>query len=392
MTLTGSLVLLAAICIITWTAGTVTGNPSPYPHPTLAPSRPSTCGAYGQAPCSFVPAPPGVTPKCASPGTTFCEMTPDYPAYLIKQLIDALGYQGVIADEEQIDFNANKLLEEEEHLHHHYHHFYASMQSAPEEERVKMPPTVKPFTYNAPNRLQKQQQQQQSMPIPQPIYIPKPQYSYRYNSYAKPPGPAGHSKYASGPMATSGGGYFYPPPPPPPPLPLPSAPVTAYSPADWLKRFARDLSDQHRRAVRMASLRRVDETLSPYETEPTPFHLPAGLWNETANERSRRQTGQQREQLCTVRERYITPQTALNTKGNWMFVVNQDTSHQLVKTEICESTECSNLCSLPITYRSRCEQRYAQKRLVTLDPSGRTLYVDTYWFPSCCVCSLYSAV
>ncbi|XP_050094128.1 protein spaetzle 5 [Anopheles aquasalis] len=383
MTLQASNLLIPiSICIITWTACIVTGNPSPYPHPTLAPSRPSTCGAYGQGPCSFVPAPPGVTPKCASPGATFCEMTPDYPAYLIKQLVDALGYQGVIANEEQIDFNANKLLEEEEHLHHHYHHFYASMQNAPEEEPLKAPSIGKPFSYNAPNRLQKQQQH--SMPVPQPIYIPKPQYSYRYNSYAKPPGlPPGHSKYSSGPVASPGGGYFYPTPPLAPP-----APVTAYSPADWLKRFARDLSDQHRREVRMASLRRIDESLSPYETEPTPFHLR----NETASERSRRQTGQQRESLCSVRERYITPQTALNTKGNWMFVVNQDTSRQLVKTEICESTECSNLCSLPITYRSRCEQRYAQKRLVTLDPSGRTLYVDTYWFPSCCVCSLYSTV
>uniref|UniRef100_A0A182FGL8 Uncharacterized protein n=2 Tax=Anopheles albimanus TaxID=7167 RepID=A0A182FGL8_ANOAL len=377
---------------ITWTICTVTGNPSPYPHPTLAPSRQSTCGAYGQAPCSFVPAPPGVTPKCASPGATYCEMTPDYPAYLIKQLVDALGYQGVIANEEQIDFNANKLLEEEEHLHHHYHHFYASMQNAPEEAPMRVPPTGKPFTYSAPNRLQKQQQQH-SMPVPQPIYIPKPQYSYRYNSYAKSPGLPGHSKYSGGGplVASAGEGYFYPAPPLAPSQP-PSAPVTSYSPADWLKRFARDLSDQHRRAVRMASLRRIDETLSPYETEPTPFHLPASLRNETTGERPRRQTAQPRESLCTVRERYITPQTALNTKGNWMFVVNQDTARQLVKTEICESTECSNLCSLPITYRSRCEQRYAQKRLVTLDPSGRTLYVDTYWFPSCCVCALYSAV
>lgn len=52
------------------------------------------------------------------------------------------------------------------------------------------------------------------------------------------------------------------------------------------------------------------------------------------------------------------------------------------------STECSNLCNLPNGYNSKCEQKFSQKRLLTLDGDGQSLYVDTYWFPSCCVCTL----
>lgn len=38
------------------------------------------CGsAYGQKPCMFLPASPGQTPKCAKPGSTFCENADDYP-------------------------------------------------------------------------------------------------------------------------------------------------------------------------------------------------------------------------------------------------------------------------------------------------------------------------
>ncbi|XP_058065723.1 protein spaetzle 5-like [Anopheles bellator] len=356
-------------------AAFVAGSPSPYPLPTL-PTSQSTCGTYAHLPCSFVPAPPGMTPKCATPGTTFCESNPDYPAYLIKHLVESLGYQRVLANEEQIDFNANKLLEEEEHHHHHYHHFYASVQAPVEYSKVTgSKPGVavqQGYNYNAPKPMQLQNsiKPYEPMPVPQPIYIPKPQHSFHYNSFVKAPKLPGHS---------SPGGYFYPPP------------VTPYSPADWLKRFARDLSDRHRREARFASLRRVDENLSPFDTESTPFRPPSfGMLNETSYRQRQERQAVLRESLCSVRERYISPQTALNTKGNWMFVVNQENTRQLVKTEICESAECSNLCNFPISYRSRCEQRYVQKRLVTLDPGGRTLYVDTYWFPSCCVCALYS--
>lgn len=52
------------------------------------------------------------------------------------------------------------------------------------------------------------------------------------------------------------------------------------------------------------------------------------------------------------------------------------------------SSQCSNLCQLPNGYNSRCEQKYVQKRLLSLSPGGERLFTDTFWFPSCCVCTL----
>lgn len=44
------------------------------------PLQQTACGnAYGQKPCMFLPAPSGHTPKCAKPGSTFCEHVDDYP-------------------------------------------------------------------------------------------------------------------------------------------------------------------------------------------------------------------------------------------------------------------------------------------------------------------------
>lgn len=52
------------------------------------------------------------------------------------------------------------------------------------------------------------------------------------------------------------------------------------------------------------------------------------------------------------------------------------------------STVCSNICSLPNGYSSRCEQKYVQKRLIALNAEGTNLYTDTFWFPSCCACTI----
>lgn len=97
------------------------------------------------------------------------------------------------------------------------------------------------------------------------------------------------------------------------------------------------------------------------------------------------------EQLCQTRSQYVTPKAALNKQGNWRYVVNMgEQMSQLVKSELCVSQECSGLCQLPLGYRSRCEQKYVQKRLVALDNSGQKLYTDVFWFPSCCQCMIVS--
>lgn len=42
-------------------------------------------------------------------------------------------------------------------------------------------------------------------------------------------------------------------------------------------------------------------------------------------------------QLCPTRSQFVMPKTALNNKGNWMYVVNldQDRYTQLVRSETC---------------------------------------------------------
>ncbi|XP_058459089.1 protein spaetzle 5 [Malaya genurostris] len=369
------------------------------------PPQQKKCGLYGQAPCTFVPAPPGMTPKCASPGRTYCEHNSDYPTYLIQQLVTRFGLQRILANEERIQFNADRQGDEQSR-HLHYQHFYGpDMQIG---QATNKPTTHEGYTYDLPKQQQQQQQQQQlhyqpnaitarydqkspSSLVPQPIFIPKPQHSFNYNTYVRPP--VVHKVETTATFS----GYFYP------------RPATQYSPAEWLKRFARDLSDK-RVADKLTRLHQhQQQQINPNELIPTPFRLPTELeikpspfrapsfgllMNETSyrdslvRSRQKRQSTDGRIQLCQTREMFVTPQAALNTKGNWMYIVNHDDSRQLVKAEICSSTECSNLCNLPNGYNSRCEQKFSQKRLLTLDSDGQSLYVDTYWFPSCCVCTL----
>lgn len=119
----------------------------------------------------------------------------------------------------------------------------------------------------------------------------------------------------------------------------------------------------------------------------------------------------------------INKEINLKIIGSWMYIVNQvDTTRQLVRTETCayvlhafsylfcgektltlinscpfasspisikySSSVCSNLCQLPNGYSSRCEQKYVQKRLIALNADGTNLYTDTFWFPSCCACTI----
>ena len=57
-----------------------------------------------------------------------------------------------------------------------------------------------------------------------------------------------------------------------------------------------------------------------------------------SNSRVTRQTDNE-EKLCPTTSSFIAPRTAVNTRGNWMFVVNLEgvnqQNTQLVKTERC---------------------------------------------------------
>lgn len=49
----------------------------------------------------------------------------------------------------------------------------------------------------------------------------------------------------------------------------------------------------------------------------------------------RQQLGSNDENLCTTRSSYINPQAAMNSRGNWMYLVNDDSVTQLLRTETC---------------------------------------------------------
>lgn len=95
-------------------------------------------------------------------------------------------------------------------------------------------------------------------------------------------------------------------------------------------------------------------------------------------------------ELCNTRSEFVSPKAALNNQGNWKYVVNlEDTQYtQLVQSVVCTSTQCSSICRLPSGYTSRCEQRYVQRRLVSLEETGQRLETDLFWLPSCCVCTI----
>jgi len=106
--------------------------------------------------------------------------------------------------------------------------------------------------------------------------------------------------------------------------------------------------------------------------------------------RDRRQSSDP-DQLCPTVAQYIMPRAAVNTDGDWMYVVNMPDEpeyQQFVRAEICISDTCRGLCSVPSGLQSKCSQQYVQKKLVALHPSGDKLVEDIFWFPSCCVCQV----
>lgn len=73
---------------------------------------------------------------------------------------------------------------------------------------------------------------------------------------------------------------------------------------------------------------------------PRTFHEnPLLQYVNLKTERNKRQVNTDTVALCPTKEQYITPQAALNDRGNWRYVVNlaeQDNKYsQLVKIELC---------------------------------------------------------
>lgn len=216
--------------------------------------------------------------------------------------------------------------------------------------------------------------------------------------------------------------------------------VTEYDPVHWLKRLTRDLSVQQ--SKRILSFEDFDFGRAANDTSEAPA-VDGDKDNDVeANEqdlyqlksarklRVKRQSSE-RQSLCQTNSLFITPKAALNTRGEICALANLKAecsklcfrSHRqlaicreygrqqstigpggdlrvrppqsiyLLQLEINQifhysSNVCSNLCQLPNGYKSRCEQKFIQKRLIALNGDGQSLYTDTFWFPSCCACTI----
>ena len=190
-------------------------------------------------------------------------------------MVEKFAYQRILADEQDIDFSANKFWHEE-HVHHH--HFYPNSYYVPQNS-VYSQTQAQSYNYDIPksNNIQ---------PNPEIIYTPKPQTPPQQSQQG---------------FRNNENGYFYP------------NPVTPYNPVEWLKRYVRDLQ-----------LRKAPNEIIPHQLRKVRnahhHSLPFHLLNETVFQEIVKKTRVKRqsfgrEQLCVTRESFVLPQAALNTKG-----------------------------------------------------------------------------
>ncbi|XP_033160799.1 protein spaetzle 5 [Drosophila mauritiana] len=354
-------------------------------------SSPPPCGLYGAPPCQFLPAPPGQTPTCARPGKTYCEHADNYPTYLIKSLVRKWGYEAatLLVDETWEDFAAVAW--------HDTPVFYDPKSIFPPRD-----PNAQDFngySYQTPFGGNPQRPSGGG----NPLFVSNPSTEApTYLLYTSSGGGhrSGHRYNSQGGGPSSSGGHLYF---------NQGGKSTPYNATLWLKRLVRDLSRKQRQPddVQEEVVEpENDQTEEAEEQDDPAKEHPKSKRDVSLNmdlldivgveapnplkkrSRTKRQSPG-RSTLCQTTSQFITPQAALNSRGNWMFVVNeQNTARQMVKAELCASNTCSNLCELPNGYNSRCEQKFVQKRLIALQGNGQNLYTDTFWFPSCCVCTI----
>ncbi|XP_047521326.1 protein spaetzle 5 [Pieris napi] len=373
---------------------------------------------YGQN-CGFEPSPPGRSPPCAQPGLTFCLHPDQYPEHVIRKLVHAGQYdiRTLLSDESRDDFEAVKrdaypygygpnslphvdqisLVNDGANYHKDYNTKFQARfnQDIFAAKTPLQPPTsIEPTPYNikafqATNFSKFGFQGYQSSPS---YWNPINEKSLKQNSVTPNLGvynpnyfnPNFYQNYENDWLRQASTG------------------VTEYNPSEWWKYISPSQSSDvtiqrsisfpthpagHGRRRRNAEL--VQASAKGPLTGAEALRIALGLASEDPSaERPRRQAANTIN-LCQVRTRYVQPQAAQNNKGNWRYVVNMaDNMTQLVRVETCASSECSGLCSIPRGYSSRCEQKYIQKRLVALQPSGETLYTDVFWIPSCCQCTI----
>lgn len=97
------------------------------------------------------------------------------------------------------------------------------------------------------------------------------------------------------------------------------------------------------------------------------------------------------ENICDEDTHFIYPKQGTNKKGQNMFIINEaDTEYrQLVRITRCQGAEepCSK-ADIDSSYSTKCVQEYSDIKLVALSENEEELIVETFQFPSCCICKV----
>lgn len=90
---------------------------------------------------------------------------------------------------------------------------------------------------------------------------------------------------------------------------------------------------------------------------------------------------------CPVKEEFVAPYWANNTRGETLALLNLYPFEQYVQWERCKYEHRQMYCRSGC----RCEQQYRLHKLLAFDPSNecRGIFSDWFRFPSCCVCKCY---
>ncbi|CAH0393009.1 unnamed protein product [Bemisia tabaci] len=301
------------------------------------------------SPKKFIPAPKGQTPTCAVPGLTFCDHVDNYPKQIVKHLIENMefNFNTLFRDESKDNFGKRDPVPYGVH-----HDSGKGFQGYDYSPAVMSPPQHHPFDQPAPFQSNSQAHRHYDERRLPSFTTNAPEKGYPSFTTAEPP----HFSDKKLSALTNDVPYtdpfydnFF------------KSDSTYYNnPSDWFSRLKRSNQSEG------------------FSLAPRPRRQANGGFTET---------------LCPTRSMYVMPQAALNNQGSWKYVVNLgDKPTQFVQSEVCVSSQCNSLCSLPNGYNSRCEQKYVQKRLVALSDDGNNIYNDIFWFPHGCVCQFSTPV
>ena len=103
--------------------------------------------------------------------------------------------------------------------------------------------------------------------------------------------------------------------------------------------------------------------------------------------------GSSYENICNEQTQYIYPKAAKNKDDEFMFIVNNPGGsykhRQLVKVTKCSRPdEACGQGDVFSSFSTSCVQEYSDHKLVALSKTGEELVVDTFSFPSCCICKV----